>query len=394
MAALTVYASLKEEFEEAQNSLKNVDENIKRLTGRNPGEFRIGVKRIAGGNVVGDAKNNVSSALWQNANTDISKPKRRLLGSAFSRLGVQTEDLQKNQEDSGDDDDTTTKPTIQSSVVATTKEIRTRKETIEEQKGDKKNMERNRRMFGMILGTLQKFQHEESQRKEQAQKRAEIEQKLETAAEKEKEELRKERQELFLARREKQAQIRRLEQKIEIAKMHEEWEAKQRLMMNFIFTKAKPPIMFLPAKHTPESEKRHKDSQKKIEAAIKSQRAKIEEELKEIDELYKKEALEDEELDQAETCVDKENRGPAEIVIEENPEVEMKEEVTVSEEAKTTEPAERIEVEVQNSEEKTSVTPVIQEQSEQSAETENGEKEVGEEKIGSLGDQEFEPIYD
>lgn len=34
-----------------------------------------------------------------------------------------------------------------------------------DKKADKKNDVRNRRMFGMIMGTLQKFQSEETQRK-------------------------------------------------------------------------------------------------------------------------------------------------------------------------------------------------------------------------------------
>lgn len=55
---------------------------------------------------------------------------------------------------------------LQSQVIATQKESKPRYQVIEEQLSDTKNMARNRRMFGMILGTLQKFQTEESRRKE------------------------------------------------------------------------------------------------------------------------------------------------------------------------------------------------------------------------------------
>lgn len=41
-----------------------------------------------------------------------------------------------------------------------------RNQVLEEQKNDKKSMSRNRRMFGHILGTLEKFKNEQSQRKD------------------------------------------------------------------------------------------------------------------------------------------------------------------------------------------------------------------------------------
>jgi hypothetical protein len=55
---------------------------------------------------------------------------------------------------------------VQSSVVATTRSAKPRTQALEEQKNDKKSLARNKRMFGMILGTLQKFQNEESTRKD------------------------------------------------------------------------------------------------------------------------------------------------------------------------------------------------------------------------------------
>lgn len=55
-------------------------------------------------------------------------------------------------------------------VAAPTKDVqRTRKEASADQKGDRRCMERNKRMFGMMLGTLQKFQSEETRRKHQLQ---------------------------------------------------------------------------------------------------------------------------------------------------------------------------------------------------------------------------------
>lgn len=53
---------------------------------------------------------------------------------------------------------------LQSSVVATSR-LKPREHALEEQKSDEKSLARNRRMFGMILGTLQKFQSDESRRR-------------------------------------------------------------------------------------------------------------------------------------------------------------------------------------------------------------------------------------
>lgn len=245
--------------------------------------------------------------------------KRRNFGSAFSRLGPPSE---LPAEESGDEEELPRKGAVQSSVVAAPAKdaSRTRREASAEQKGDRRCMERNKRMFGMILGTLQKFQNEETRRKEQAQsqKRAEIEQKLEEAAEKEKAQLRKERQDLFVARRERQQSLRRLEQKLEIARLHEEAEARQRLLLNFIHTKTKPHIMYKPARHNAETQKRLRESQKRVLGIIESRRARAKEELDAVDEMYRKGVqtthAEEEEEETAENeaaateAADKENR--------------------------------------------------------------------------------------
>lgn len=334
MAAASVLSQLRAEFEEAQKGLKDVDENIKRLTGRDPDEFRNQMRRPGGpaqgappdqggrDRYFGPAKGRIQrDPPKPGIAVGPPPPKRRIItGPPPQRTPVQAP-----TEDSGEDEELPRKGGVQSSVVAapTAKEpLRTRRDATAAQKGDRRCMERNRRMFGMMLGTLQKFQSEETRRKDQvqSQKRAEIEQKLEEAAEREKAELRKERQNLFLARRQKQQGLRRLELKMEVARLHEEAEARQRLLLNFIHTKTKPHIMFKPAKHTPETQKRLKESQKRILAIIESRRAKVKEELDAIDELYHRDNMpaaeegEEEEEEEEETAhPDKENRGPASV---------------------------------------------------------------------------------
>lgn len=57
------------------------------------------------------------------------------------------------------------KPIIASQVIPAIKEVKPRHQAIEEQVKDAKSVARNKRMLGMILGTLQRFQSEETRRK-------------------------------------------------------------------------------------------------------------------------------------------------------------------------------------------------------------------------------------
>ncbi|KAG1662942.1 Pinin [Nymphon striatum] len=202
-----------------------------------------------------------------------------------------------------DEEEYTNKPSVQSSVISNPNKllIKTRRDSLIELKNDKKVMDRNRRMFGLLLGTLQKFQSEQTQQKDKERKRQEIENKLEEAAVKEKEEVLKERKYLFLSRRKKQALLRRLERKVEIAKEFEDWEKLQKCYLHFIQTKAIPQIMYLPAKSTAVSEKRLSESSGEISdlqictiavskiafnisAQIEERRKKMQDEIQELDE--------------------------------------------------------------------------------------------------------------
>ncbi|KAG1681060.1 Pinin [Nymphon striatum] len=224
--------------------------------------------------------------------------------SAFSRLDTREEERRHRRRNSDEDEEEyTNKPSVQSSVISNPNKllIKTRRDSLIELKNDKKVMDRNRRMFGLLLGTLQKFQSEQTQQKDkgtvessnietkyekkvQERKRQEIENKLEEAAVKEKEEVLKERKYLFLSRRKKQALLRRLERKVEIAKEFEDWEKLQKCYLHFIQTKAIPQIMYLPAKSTAVSEKRLSESSGEISAQIEERRKKMQDEIQELDE--------------------------------------------------------------------------------------------------------------
>lgn len=57
------------------------------------------------------------------------------------------------------------KPAVSSRVIATPREIPSRQEVIRRERTDERSRQRNKRMFGALLGTLQKFRQEETKLK-------------------------------------------------------------------------------------------------------------------------------------------------------------------------------------------------------------------------------------
>ena len=172
--------------------------------------------------------------------------------------------FKKEEEDEEmEDEDAQFKPAISSRVITQTRELPSKEDILAAQ-GDERSKARNRRMFGALLGTLQRFRQEETRMRDREDKRAQVEKKLEEAAKKEKEEMKKERIELFHDRRRKQQEIRRIELKILRVKEQDEWEARHRPLLNFIQTKAKPHVFYLPKIQNTKTEERLVASQKLI----------------------------------------------------------------------------------------------------------------------------------
>merc|ERR1712106_715879 len=159
------------------------------------------------------------------------------------------------------------------------KEVKSREETLEEQKSDKKVVDRNRRMFGALVGTLQKFNKEEIKKKDVLEKKKVVEKKVEEKTEREKEEIKNRKRELFDEQKKKkdiqiiQIQMKRVEE-------YEAWEKSKRSEVNFIRTKtAQPDIYWLPKQHSDKSEALLVESREAIEKEIEERKEKFEAEL-------------------------------------------------------------------------------------------------------------------
>lgn len=232
---LKSFGTLQSELEQARNGLKFVDESIKRLIGRDPSEIipRPGQKRGP------PVEENRSRQRGPRNHENGEPPAKRRNGSVFKRLSerpvhYEEEIVQQPQRQ------------LISKVIVTPKEVPSRQEALAAQNSDEKAKARNRRMFGALLGTLQKFQQEETKLKQKEEMRAQLEKKIEEHEIKEKAEIKKERQELFLNRKKKQAEIKMIELKMMRMKEYAAWEERQKPRMNFIQTKTKPQICYLP----------------------------------------------------------------------------------------------------------------------------------------------------
>jgi len=171
-------------------------------------------------------------------------------------------------------------PRINSRVI---REMPTKKEVVEAQGTDSESRARNRRMFGSLLGTLQKFCQEESRLKSKEDKKAEIDRKVEKQELQERALLRKQRETLFLDRKKKQFEIRRLEYKMARMKDFKAWEATMSHAKNHIRTKTKPHIFFRPKQHSARTEKLLSKSRSEADVFIECRREELEVELKNLE---------------------------------------------------------------------------------------------------------------
>lgn len=163
----------------------------------------------------------------------------------------------------------------------------TRKDIVAAQTNDEETKARHKRMFGALLfGTLQKFCQEESKLKPKEEKKAKIEKKLELQQKQEREKMRKEKQTLLSDRRKKQLEIRLLEIKMIKMKDFADWEAHHRHLCNFVKSKSKPYIFYLPKVMTKRMEERQRKTREELEKVIEKRQKQVQEEITQVEERF------------------------------------------------------------------------------------------------------------
>ncbi|KAJ8341270.1 hypothetical protein SKAU_G00335610 [Synaphobranchus kaupii] len=277
--------TLQDQLEKAKESLKNVDENIRKLTGRDPNELRPGLARRLTITGPGGGRGRGINILRRGFSDSGAGPpaKQRDIEGALLRLAGDQRARRDSRNDSdAEDDDDVKKPALQSSVVATSKE-RTRGDLIQDQTMDERGKQRNRRMFGLLMGTLQKFKQESTVATDRQKRRLEIEQKVEVQAEQERKKVESERRELFDERRAKQTELKLLEQKVELAHFQEEWNMHNAKIIKYIRTKTKPSIFYIPGRMCSATHKLFEESQKKMNVMLEERRTEFAEQLNKME---------------------------------------------------------------------------------------------------------------
>ncbi|RLU18898.1 hypothetical protein DMN91_009256 [Ooceraea biroi] len=271
------------ELETARDGLRGLDRRIRKILGRDlpDGESgplqspRITQKRPLQEDrrrIVTDFVNNEvpggKRRNWQGPNVE---PK-----TVFSRLSAR---VPSNADDSADEDDSVIKPAVSSRVIATPREIPSRQEVIRRERTDERSRQRNKRMFGALLGTLQKFRQEETKLKAKEDKKAEVEARVEEARRREKEELRRERQQLFLSRKRQLAEVRALEAKLARSRQFQDWRNGQLPLASSIKTRAQPSIYYTPKRKHPQTDALLEQSAKELYEEIERREKALVEEL-------------------------------------------------------------------------------------------------------------------
>ncbi|XP_022223236.1 pinin [Drosophila obscura] len=256
----------------AKQSLIILNDNIRRFVGRVPKELRI------------EKYKHTDEAKKNDHNERSYKDKRRMFDSNYAdtRFSV--------------DESETRSARINSRVI---RELPSRKEVVEAQGTDSESIARNRRMFGSLIGTLQKFCQEESRLKIKEDKKAEIEKKLERQELQERAMLRKERETLFLNKKRKQFEIRALEYKMSRLKDFKSWESNITYQKNQIRTKTKPHLFFRPQMHTTRTEKLLLECKTYVDCFIQSRREELHAELRDLERINYIKMHEDNEIDES-----------------------------------------------------------------------------------------------
>lgn len=203
--------------------------------------------------------------------SDVPFSKRR--SDAFSRLGARPGA-------DNDEADDFPRPKISSRVISKEQPPASRENALAMQ-SKKHDFARNKRMFGSLLGTLQKFRNEED--RDVQEKRAKIEMKIEKQQLLVKEQIKAEKDTLITDRRRKQLEIKSLEIKMFKLRHFKAWEEHTQTQLKYIGTKSTPKIFYLPKTMTPATEALLKESQDEVQRMIEEKREEVNEQIRSIE---------------------------------------------------------------------------------------------------------------
>lgn len=162
-------------------------------------------------------------------------------------------------------------------------EQKSRDDALAEQKVDKKETQRNKRMFGSILGTLQRFRADENKDKDRELKKRKIEAKIDQKNEKEREEAVRQKKELFEDKKIKEREIKVLQVQMKRAEEFETWERSKRKEQKYIRTNnSSTKVYFLPKQHNEATLTALENTMDQIDQEIQAAREIFEDELLKI----------------------------------------------------------------------------------------------------------------
>ncbi|XP_065832928.1 pinin-like [Oscarella lobularis] len=247
----------------AREELFHVDENIKKVTGRDPSEFRrFPSSRFARGG---------RRRSFRDGNEP--PPKRIAETEGSTDQPVSVVKIPEGATESKTDEIDENKPALQSSVVRPDRAAR--RESLEEREEDKK---RNRRMFGQLMGTLMKFKDQTQHDAARMRHRLQLEAKIEEENQKEREVAAQERRLLYNERKTKQMELRKLEHQVHLVELSQEWEEHSRLLSsgNFIRLKTSPALFYKPGTHTEATLKLVEETKQQILAETADRKKEVE----------------------------------------------------------------------------------------------------------------------
>lgn len=166
-----------------------------------------------------------------------------------------------------------------------------KEELMQSQRNNKQVFDRNKRMFGMLMGTLKKFKTEETSREEVTLKRSIIDEKIVESTRVADEDSGPTTRELprIMQDADDEADLVRseiidkAEFKLDILGRHKNWESSHKHLASFIQTETRPKIFWLPKEHNESTEKLLKGTRDYYNLFMAERAAKCKKELEDLE---------------------------------------------------------------------------------------------------------------